>query len=91
MTVEEPHPQETTTEPMVCVVERNQEQSGIVTGERGKYAVMGQISNVQVPMTLDIGAEDTSCLESVYRRLPQCVQDTLKRPMSGCVQPINLN
>jgi hypothetical protein len=81
ITIEQTQQQISTSEAIIISVEREQPQiqPENIKGERGKYAVMGRISNVHVPMTLDIGAEDTSCLaESVFRLLPQSVRDTLQ-------------
>ena len=46
--------------------------------EKGTYVVHGRISNMSIPITVDIGADDTSCIsQRTFMQLPANVRNTL--------------
>jgi hypothetical protein len=54
--------------------------------QHGTYVVHGRISNISIPMTIDIGADDTSCIsQHAFMQLPISIRDTL----SSSNRPLN--
>jgi hypothetical protein len=55
--------------------------------EKGTYVVDGRIGNMCIPITIDIGADDTSCIaEHVFMQLPAPIRSRLirsNRPLSN--------
>jgi hypothetical protein len=55
--------------------------------DKGTYVVDGRINNMCIPITIDIGADDTSCMsQHIFMQLPATVRDMMSpsnRPLSN--------
>ena len=77
--------QEMVSQELVQTV-RRAEGIPMVCNERGTYTVHGRISNISIPMTVDIGADDTSCIsQAAFMELPASIRNTL----SSSHRPLN--
>ena len=66
------------TEELVRTVERVEGTPMVCENEHGTYVVHGRINNVSLPITIDIGADDTSCIsQQAFMHLPISVRKTL--------------